>query len=363
MNYRLSTLHPSQAYTADKTEVIDINVADPISALILSLTVGNTASAAPTAHALACLTKIEIVDGSDVLFSLNGYEADALDWYCNGTQRSNWNAYLNGMNTNRFVGINFGRRLWDPILALDPKKFTNLQLKFTIDYDAGGCAPDENIIEIWACLFDEKKVDPIGFLMAKEVKDYPGNGATHEYTDLPVDYPYRKLLVRAHAAGHEPGALLKNLKLSEDQDKRVIFDHKFSNIIRSIGINTPIYAESIIGHVGTTTTAGYCTPTSRVNGICQEWKAEAPTGSIAFYDGDGGQFHVIHELAGSNMQVELKGWLPHGVWEIPLGDQQDIEDWYDVTKIGSLRADILGRSTIDSGDSVQLFLQQLRKYA
>lgn len=363
MKYRLSTLHPSQSYAANKTEVIDVNVADPISSIVIGLTVGNTASAAPTAHALACLTKIELVDGSDVLFSLNGFEADALDWYCNGVQRSNWNAYLSGMDTNRFIGLNFGRYLYDPILALDPKKFTNLQLKFSLDYDAGGCAPDENVVEIWANLFDEKKVDPIGFLMAKEVKDYPGNGATHEYTDLPVDYPFRKLLIRAHAHGHEPGALLNNLKLSEDQDKRVIFDHRFSQIFRNLAGRTPIYAESIIGYVATAGAYGYCTPTSRVNGICQRWASSVGAGECAFYDGDGGRFDVTSETANSNMQVELKGWLPHGVWDVPFGDQQDIEDWFDVTKIGSLRADILGRSAIDSGDSVQLFIQQLRKYA
>ena len=63
------------------------------------------------------------------------------------------------------------------------------------------------------------------------------------------------------------------------------------------------------------------------------------------------------------MNVELKGWLPHGVWEIPFGDQADIGDWYDVTKIGSLRADITKTAELDTSDSVQIFLQQMRKYA
>ena len=365
MNYRLSTLHPSQSYDDDdKTEVIDINVADPISEIVIAHKVGNTASAAPTAHALSCLTKIELVDGSDVLFSLSGKEADALDWYCNFVQRSNWNAYLNGMDTDRIVGINFGRFLWDPILALDPKKFTNLQLKFTIDKDAGGCAPDEHTIEIWACMFDEKSVTPEGFLMAKEIKDFAGTAsATHEYTDLPTDHPYRKLLIRAQKHGQEPGFLISNLKLSEDQDKRVVFNHGMGTIMRAI-TKGPVYAESIIGH--TTNAAllyGYCTPTARVNGVCQEWKYDAPTGSIAFYDGDGGRFRTRHELGTSNMNVELKGWLPHGVWEIPFGDQADIGDWYDVTKIGSLRADITKTAELDTSDSVQIFLQQMRKYA
>ena len=156
MHYRLSTIHPEKAYSSDITEIIEVNVADPISVIIFKLKIGNTASAAPTAHALECLQKIELLDGSDVLFSLTGKQADALDYYHNGIQRSNWNAYLNGMDTERYIGINFGRYLWDPILALDPKKFRNLQLKFTLDIDAGGCAPDENSVAIWAGLFDKR---------------------------------------------------------------------------------------------------------------------------------------------------------------------------------------------------------------
>jgi len=363
MNYRLSTIYPRKSHAADVTEIIEINVADPISAFIIEMSVGNTASAAPTAHALECLTNISLVDGSDVLFSLSGKQADALDWYCNGLQRSNWNPYLNGMDTQRFIGINFGRHLWDGQLAFDPKKFRNPQLKFSIDLDAGGCAPDEVVIEIWACVFDQKEVTPIGFLMAKEIKDYLLAASAHEYSDMPTDHMYRKMLIRCQRAGTEPNQILDNIKLSEDQDKRVVFDHGTEDIFRSIAIRTPKYHEEIIGHVGTTQTYGYCTPTSRVNGICQRWAETVGAGEIAFYDGDGGRFKVISATIASNMQVTLAGWLPHGVWEIPFGDQNDMADWYDVTKIGSLRADILTGSGALTTDSVQLFLQQLRKYA
>ncbi len=71
MNYRMATLHALKSYTADTTEIIDVNVRDPISQLIIELRVGNTADEMQ-AHPIACLTKIELVDGSDVLFSLSG---------------------------------------------------------------------------------------------------------------------------------------------------------------------------------------------------------------------------------------------------------------------------------------------------
>lgn len=363
MNYRLSTLHPKQTYAADVTEIIDINVADPISALIIHINVDNSASSVPAAHALECLTKIELVDGSDVLFSLSGKEADALDWYSNFVTRNNWNAYLGGMDTDRVIGINFGRYLWDPVLALDPGRFANLQLKITLDIDAGGISPVDNEITVFACIFDEKTITPQGFLMAKEIKNYTMASATHEYTDLPTDHPYRKLLFRCQYPGHEPNALINTLKLSEDQDKRVVFDHKLNNIIKCITANSPMYHETIVCAVVTAGIYGYCTPTARVFGTISAWASSIGLGTLAFYDGDGGRFDITSETAGGNVQVDVQGWLPHGVFEIPMGLQGEIEDWYDVTKIGALRADILSMSAASSDDSVQIFLQQYRKYA
>ena len=365
MKYRLSTLHPSQTYDDDdKTEVIDISVADPISAILITHKTGNNSNDAPTAHALECLTRVELIDGSDVLFSLTGKEADALDWYCNGVQRSNWNVYRNGMDTDRNLGINFGRFLWDPVLALDPKKFTNLQLKFTLDKDAGGCDPDEHTIQVVACLFDEKKVEPTGFLMAKEVKEFAGTStATHDYTDMPTDHVYRKLLIKAQYPGSEPEALLQNLKLSEDQDKRVVFNHGINLIQAAIEQNNPIYAEHILTQCLSTGSYGYCTPASRVFGSAQRWESSVGNGEYAFYDGDGGRFDVTCETGSGSAQVFVQGWNPHGVMEIPFGDQADIEDWYDVSKIGSLRVDITKQAAFTSSMEAQIFLQQMRKYA
>ncbi|GAI57748.1 unnamed protein product, partial [marine sediment metagenome] len=54
-----------------------------------------------------------------------------------------------------------------------------------------------------------------------------------------------------------------------------------------------------------------------------------------------------------------EGYLPHGVFEIPFGLQDDPNDWYDVSRIGSLKADIIGGS---STGTAELMLQQLRTY-
>jgi len=362
MNYRLSQILPQKSYTADITETIDLDVVDPISQLIIELGVVNVGSIAPTAHAIACLTKIELVDGSDVLFSLSGYQAEAVDWYHNQKLRSNYNPYLDGMEVQRFIGINFGRKLWDPLLAFNPKQFKNPQLKLTLDINAGGNAPVTNKLRVWGALFDQKTIEPTGFLMHKEIKNYTMGSASHEYTDLPRDYPYRKLFLRAQSAGTEPGQLVDKIKLYEDEGKRIPVDLEIPDmILRTMG-SSPMITEILYGHVGTTATYGYCTPTTRVVGSCQQWDATVEAGAIAFYDGDGGRFRVIKETSSSNMQAQISGWLPHGTYEIPFGDQDEIDDWFDVSKIGSMKADVL---SLAGGNTIacQLFLQQLRKYA
>jgi hypothetical protein len=361
MNYRLATIQAVKSYSADVTEIIDLDMVDPISQLLIQLDVVNVGDT-PTAHAIACLTKIEVIDGSDVLFSLNGYEAEAVDIYHNKRMRSNFNAYLGTMSVQRFVAINFGRFLWDPLLAFDPKKFRNPQLKLSLDINAGGHAPVTNKLEVWANMFDQKTIEPIGFLMHKEIKSYTLTASGHEYTDLPQDYAYRKLFIRCQYPGYEPYVYVDNIKLSEDQDKRIIFNHAPATIERNISENNPMLEELIYFPVKTAATYFYCTPTARTIGSVNTWDTTTGAGEIAFYDGDGGKARAICATAAKNAQAKVAGWLPHATWEIPFGDQMDMADWYDVAKVGALKADIQASSSGTSSQSIQLFLQQLRRY-
>lgn len=361
MNYRLSTIFGKKNYAADTTEIIDLDMQDPISQLLIELDVQNVGDVA-TAHAIACLTKIEIVDGSDVLFSLNGYEAEALDIYTHGKIRSNWNPYLTGNGVQRFVAINFGRHLWDPDLAFNPAAFKNPQLKLSLDINAGGNAPVQNSLTVWANMFDDKSVNPIGFLMAKEIKNYIAAASGHEYTDLPTDFPYRKLLMRCQKAGTEPCQIIDSFKLSQDQDKKIIWNHAIEDISRNIAQEHPMLTELIMLPVTVAGVYGFCTVSARVNGSLTEWAAAIAAGSMAFYDGDGGRFRAHCATAPTNAQAIVSGWVPHATYDFPFGNQTEIDDWFDPSGIGSLKADILALAGIAGTETVQLFLQQLRHY-
>lgn len=360
MNHRLNTLLERTTYDADKTETIDLDLIDPISQLVIELAVTNVGDIA-TAHAIACLEKIEIVDGSEVLFSLSGYEAEAVDIYHNKKIRSNWNPYLTTLDVQRFIGINFGRKLWDPELAFDPKKYKNPQLKLSLNIDAGGNAPVQNKLKVWAAMWDQKAITPIGFLMHKEVRSYKATASGDEPTDLPMDYPYRKLFVRQMEAGVEPCQNIDNIKLSEDQGKRIVFNHAPVDLLRSIAANNPQLIEQIMFAVASSARSVFTTVSERATATFADWATTTGGGSYASYGSAGGRMSVIAEAA-KNAVAIVAGWVPHGVFEIPFGDQDDMNDWYDVSKLGGLKLNITGNSGLSGTETVQIFLQQLRRY-
>lgn len=360
MKHRITTIFAQKTYAADATEIIDINLSDPISALLFDCQIHNSAAGSMTLHPLASIAKIEIVDGSDVLFSLSGLEADALDWYNNKCFRSNYNYALAGGYCCRYVGLQFGRKLWDPMFAFDPTKFTNPQLKVTIDLDAGGLNPTYVKLAVHALCFDEKIISPQGFMMSKEIKSWVPTGGGHEYTDMPTDHTYRKMLLKCQTAGTEPGQLITGIKLSEDQDKRVIFDHQPDDLIRMILGEYPQVEEDYFFALNTSNRYLMIAPTTRVTAYGSVWAAAAVAQDEAFYDGDGGRLKTIAAANPSNTQIHVCGWLPHGVFLIPFGDQQDPDDWFDVRTIKSLRADVNAYTAAAGG--MQLFLEQLRSY-
>jgi len=363
MNYRLATILAKEAVSSDFTKVIDLNLADPVSQFYISYESTGVGSGDADDHVAKCITKIELVDGSDILYSLSGMECQAVDFYHRLVEPANLNFNLQGTEGVLVFNINFGRYLWDPLFAFDPKKFTNPQLKITIDRDAGGVQSVAGFLTVLAHIFDERAITPEGFFMHKEIKDFGLSDGGHEYTDLPTDYAYRKLFVAARTLTVGIEHLIDNIKLSEDNDRRVPFNDTFRNILRSIVGRVPPFREQLITANASTTNAFYCTPCFWPTLQVSHWEGSAMTGELTAWGGDGGKGYVYSSAAGGNLMVDVTGWCPHGAIEIPFGLQNDPVDWYDVTKLGSLRLDILSKANRDETDTVQVFLQQLRKYA
>lgn len=356
MNYRLASILPAEAANSAGTKTIDINVADPISRFTVQMK-GLNSSDTPVAHPAKMISKIELVDGSDVLFSLSGVEAQALNFFDEGRMPHTVLNYLNDVYAIATFNINFGRFLYDPVLALDPKKFTNPQLKITHDLAEGGSTPDAAQLSVYAHIFDEKEISPAGFLMSKEQYSYTLVSSAKEHIDLATDFPYRKLILQSMSTTKQPWEQYNQVKLSQDNDSKVVInDEKTSDLLKLLRL-WPQFTETIYAKTAAAANQViHCTPSYERIATLVGVAADSDAYIIDTY---GGAITVYDDAAASIMMV-LSGLSPHGTLCIPFGDQTEIEDWYKVSEIGSLRLTLKAGS--GASGTCEVITQQIRNY-
>jgi len=358
MKYRQSELLAATSITTAGTKTIDINVKDPISRITAIVRLTNS-SWTPTGHPALVVAKMELVDGSDVLHSLRGVYSQAMSFY--GTRRQPFN-YINYTDNGLAVAcvpINFGRKLYDPDLALDPTRFNNLQLKIEHNYLLGGAVPDSATLEVWADLFDEKEISPIGFLVAKSHWSKTLVAETTDYVDLPTDHPIRIVAPAAFSNDEEPDINIDKIKLTEDHDARVILEAGVLELLQQFESEYPEYVEYGEGRtLAANNVEFFVTPCKDIMLAVQP---SEDTDTYVNLPWSGGNGRNIMGSATATIQIGIQGRCPHGVIPIPMGLQDDLEDWWDVTKLGSAKLKMV-TGPGDTSSLYELLLQQLRKY-
>ena len=357
MNYRNTEILDAKTLTGAGTEVIPLNVQQPISRLMLQWIITKTQNGMDS-YAHKDITRIELVDGSDVLHSLDGGQNQALCIYDRKVGTMNHGSMINSNSQRSTYGIDFGRFLYDPELAFDPTKFRNPQIKVTYDSDVSDTGSTEGTLEVWADIFDEKVISPIGFLTAKEHFSGTPPASGYTYIDLPTDMVYRKLLIQGYHKEYEPWYVIASAKLSEDNDKRTPFDVNLE-VYHQLRKGIDQAVEETIAFAQTADVCNlYVTPTdywATYVGLGQT--ASTPSGVGA--EGRGGHIYVTGGC--TQQQGLIRGWLPNHCFQFPFGRQDQIDDWYDVTKVGSLRLR-LEEATYTAGQIQAVILQQLRRY-
>lgn len=356
MNYRTTEILSSEAANTAGTKVIDVNIDKPISRIIVQMKGYNNGNV-PTAHPTKMISKIELVDGSDVLYSASATEIQAINI---DEQRPIGYRELNYVNDTYAivsVSLDFGRYLWDPLLALDPRRFKNLQLKITHNLAAGGSAPNAAVLAVFADVFDEKNISPQGFLMVKEMYNYTLVASAHEYIDLPTDYPYRAMYINSLYTLKQPHENFNKVKLSEDNDARIPINNLSTSDLVKIGPGNPYFTESNRVYDVDAETTVYVTPT-----YCVAVQGEGLNASDVtfFHDASyGGTVDVTGGAATENEMI-VTGKCPNGALCIPFGDQKSVSDWYEVRKLGNLRLDLTAGASANG--TCQIVLQQMRIY-
>jgi hypothetical protein len=345
--------------TTAQTKSIPLNLTDPISGLIIEYK-NTRGSVTSIENAAACLPAISLVDGSNVIFSLSAKEMMALAHYDKAMRP--YSAHTNMIGVMELLGIpyNFGRKLWDPNLAFDPKQFKNPVLNISHSMLLADGSASAHYLRILAFCFDEKQITPSGFLMSKEVST-PAWVASGSKVDvvMPTDYPIRKLLLRGYLANYYPYQVINHVKISEELDKKVPLDEDVSAWVKFIEGRYPIYREK--GTQTLTTTPGdliYPTPHFDLNIAGTEISGTTP-----IIIPEVPQTPPVYAIgaAATNSSLEFTGTQPHACFPIDFGDQDDMTDWYDVTTIKNLHLIMTGGAA-GSSSVVNVVAQQLRSY-
>ena len=347
-------LQKSRTETANTTRTIDLDIATPISRIVIRMK-GTNSTSTPVGHPAKMISKIELVDGSDVLYSLSGVQAGAVNFIENGELPFYCCEYELPIEVCATAQINFGRKLWDRELALDPKRFTNLQLKVTNAVASGGSTAATPTLAIFAYVFEDDAPTPGGFLMTKELKSYTVVNAQHEYTELPKDYPFRFVVLQSYATNMPPNTIFGNLKFTIDTDRKIILNDISMTEYLKAHIPMDKVEEEFAG-LGTAALLDYFIASTYDNyGVAVGRSANS---AALFVAQPAGQTMQVLGNVGVSFACNAVGYCAFGAMDLLMADKMDISSWLNPRGTMSVKLDITG----GGAGTAYILTQQARTY-
>jgi len=348
--------------------VKNIDVVDAITQidLIFEATTGSTSCTDHEIH--DDVSKIEVVSGGDVLFSLPMQEAMALNCFEKGKFPLFDFDEGASKTVKEGVSICFGRHARDQELYLDPKAFRNLQLRvsygLTLSTTAGFTSGSGKVTAI-AHVIEGPKGPHRGFLTAKLVKTYTGAASSHEYTDMPVDYPYRLLLLKALRSTYEWQEQIDTVKLHADREKFVKFEMSGADLAMLnekifptlVQRKTLLEADDGSALLDLYKVLQASVFTTEDDHIAVLEGVDAEKLSVGLYDLTTPGTPAFQSTAKA-VVAAIEGYQPFSCVAMPMGDLDDPDDWWEVGEYGAVTLDIL--TTSAGTGAMSIVLQQLR---
>jgi len=361
MKPRRATLYAPQDPGADTTLIIDIKPRDIISAIDIFFRVTNVTVSVMLDAVTACIPSIELVDGSDTIFSISGAELQATDFYDRLVMpHHEINLTVGGYFE---IGLThyFGRYLWDKVFAFDPTRFKNPQLK--VQFVQAACNTNGDVVEMaaYAHCFGDPGPNPSGMLINREINQHTMLANTHRYPDLPTDRIIRKVLLRGYSTDHDPIALFESIKLRADGGGYVPLELRADMLERMLVQKYPRINEMY-------TLDGVVTAKTIHSALSSDQQISIGYDVIA-----AGAFAVptwtgaLCELAASVATVqaltaEVSGRMPANCFPLDFGVPDDPDSWLQAQDFGSLELDLLSTGDADVGDITHVVVQQVRPY-
>jgi len=354
MKYRMVELQKSRSETTNTTRTINLDLATPVSRIVVRMKGTNTTST-PVGHPAKMISKIELIDGSDVLYSLNGFQAGAVNFIENSELPFYTCEYESGIQCCATAQINFGRQLWDRDFALDPKRYKNLQLKITNAVGSGGSTCGTCTLAVFAYVFEDSPPTPRGFLMTKELKSYTVVNAQHEYTELPQDYPFRFVILQSYENTIAPNTMFGNLKFTIDTDRKVLLnDISMTEFLKAQVPMDKVEEEfaglgngAVSDHFQASTYDNYGVAVGR----------SSFDGTLYVEQPAGPQIGVFGTGPHSFTCVEV-GYCAFGAMNLLMADKNDPASWLDPAGTRSVKLDITG----GAAGTAYIISQQARTY-
>jgi len=358
-HYREVELLYKESIAVAAVKTLNLDLRDPVSRLDIIWKKTNS-NRTPIAHPGKIVKEILVCDGADVLYSVCGQDAIALAYYQSQMVPGAMTNYETGQWSMCIASIYFGRHMWDEVYALDPKRFRNIQIKIDHDLALGGSTGTVADLSVYAHVFDEKIIEPRGFMLSKELASFLPVANAWTYWDLPTDYPIRSLMFGANECEDGPEFNLAYIKIAEADEKHILVDSETERYMFQSAERDPIYLEHVIAKTsaGDTDLSHYCAPHWERTGLYMVTGA----GADSAYTSAAGCLYKFRVEAAQIFEGFATGHIPFGQVYIPFGYREDPEGWWDIRKSGSGKLSLQAGATPDTDEYVRVYTTQARLY-
>ena len=310
------------------------------------------------------VTKLEVLNGSDVLCSLSGREAQAM-YAFNGRADygklpyKNLSAAAAAVVEEEFPLL-FGRFFRDPNYYLDTSRYSSPQVRLTHAMTisaTAGFATGTTTVSIILRIIDSGAAPYAGFMMNKEVEQWTTASSGDDPTYLPLDWPYAGIMVQGLYTGNAATAVLTNLKLLVNLGQMIPYDMTTQDVAAMNRDQIGAFDEWFVPLSDTTFTwlsdlyqdvgAWFDIAGATGKGNISSVTAESIVGTFTTGQGAG------------TMRIHAHGLCPHSSFWLPFGDGDTPADFLDPTQgITDLR--LMKTQGVASGDG-RVVLSQLRQ--
>lgn len=344
MKKRDAVLVYAETQSNDNTfKTIDLDIVDPVSALYLEFDATNSTDDNEDNFISDIITKIEIVDGSDVLYSLPLDMLEALYFYKTKNMPTMFPSEWIGGHQRHGCYLLFGRYLWDREYAIDFSRYKNPQLKINWNLAAiravgtDGFATGTLQITVIAKVMEDVPA-PGKYLMAKELLSFTSSSTStaEERKEMPVDRPWRFLMTRHWVEGSDVDEVTSDLKMTCDADKYIPFDRKVKQLdAEALAIFGPIMYKHDVHRGGSCTIRVIPNKEPHATFYPQDpgqpkmivlWAQWSSNINLELYDSAGALDGTDRDLTGWILGHAMHATVPH-----VLGEMDKPDTWFDPT--------------------------------